>query len=81
MTSSKFRLMYRIVLIIFALVYGITAYPDGWSRFALLVAVIAIFMTFEDVWMKKAKKQQRIVFIIVFALAFLTTFYFTFLAT
>ncbi len=80
MISSKFRLIYRIVLIIFALVYGIMAYPDGWSRFALLIAVIAIFMTFEDVLMKKAKKQQRVAFVIIFVLAFFATFYFAFLA-
>ncbi|OKL35579.1 hypothetical protein [Domibacillus mangrovi] len=80
MTSSKFRLIYRIVLIIFALVYGIMAYPDGWSRFALLIAVIAIFMTFEDVFMKKAKKQQRIAFVLIFALAFFLMFYVAFLA-
>ena len=80
MKTSTFRLTYRIILILFALVYSISAYPDGWSRFALLIAVIAIFMTFEDVFMKKADKTQRIAFIILFALSFFMTFYFVFLA-
>ncbi|OMP67898.1 hypothetical protein [Domibacillus epiphyticus] len=80
MTSSKFRLIYRTILIIFTLTYGIMAYPDGWSRFAILVAIIAIFMTIEDTMMKKANKQQRIIFVIVFALAFFVTFYYSFLA-
>ncbi|MCP3761004.1 hypothetical protein NLX67_01165 [Domibacillus sp. A3M-37] len=80
MKASKFRMMYRIILIMFALVYGVAAYPDGWSRFALLIAVIAIFMTIEDVLMKKAGKTQRIIFVILFALTFFMTFYFVFLA-
>ncbi|OES46652.1 hypothetical protein [Domibacillus iocasae] len=80
MKASKFRLTYRIILILFALVYGISAYPNGWSRFALLIAIIAAFMTFEDVFMKKAGKTERIIFVIVFALAFFMMFYFVFLA-
>jgi len=78
--TSSFRFMYRIVLILVALVYGLSAYPDGWSRFALLVAVIAAFMTVEDVWMKRAGKKQRIVFVAAFALVFFTLFFFVFLA-
>ncbi|WP_050180031.1 hypothetical protein [Domibacillus robiginosus] len=80
MKTSSFRLGYRIVLIVFALFYGIAAYPDGWSRFALLVAVIAIFMTIEDRFMKRADKKQRMIFIILFALVFFVTFFFVFLA-
>ncbi|OLN22197.1 hypothetical protein BTO30_10630 [Domibacillus antri] len=80
MTASKFRVLFRTVLIIFALVYGVAAYPDGWSRFAILVAVIAIFMTFEDVAMKKASKQQRLLFVAVFAITFFAAFYYAFLA-
>ena len=80
MNASKFRLIFRVVLILFALFYGVSAFPGGWSRFALLVAVIAGFMTFEEVFMKKAGKKERIFFVVLFALTFFLTFYFVFLA-
>ncbi|MCI2252847.1 hypothetical protein L2D08_00540 [Domibacillus sp. PGB-M46] len=80
MKTWSFRLIYRIVLIIFSLFYGISAYPGGWSRFALLVAVIAIFMTIEDLFMKEAEKKQRTIFVVLFALVFFVTFFFIFLA-